>query len=423
MQELAQDYVNQLNSFNQEHFLTFRKTFIKKFNKANLVSKVVTTNKISLADNKTQKAVSYGVSVATDILGMATPGSGTICKLVDDFIGSVFQGHRKKGYKKLDSISAHTTKTEILAQAIANGLQLYYKQDLCPQKITKAQVRGSMAAERVIKQVKESESTSSETTLKDWLSRILSSMISYDYTKTDMKDAKKVKELIIVFTPEELDALLLISSSQLLGLPADFLLKMLKNEEELATYKAENSEQVAKLNAKFSRIFEQIESENSRSEERLKEMDKTIKQYAEELQRTGNQIDIRYTVIARGAKVYGKVDSKVIGRLAVSVEAPEDPSERTLAAIERLMDKANQIEKDRGPIAIKIDGTVISEDAEVVKEAEVIAKTVAYQAAAIKFTERKSPGLFDTLPTKQQIGAPKDTHPEEPQQSNTPNPQ
>ena len=267
MQELAQDYVNQLNSFNQAHFLTFRKTFIKKFNKANLVSKVVTTNKISLADNKTQKAVSYGVSVATDILGMAAPGSGTIGKLVDDFIGSVFLGHRKKGYKKLDGISAHTTKTEILAQTLANGLQLYYQQDLCPQKITKAQLRGSMAAERVINKIKKTELTSPENTLKDWLSSILNVMISYDYTKEGIKDEKKVEELIVAFTSEELDALLLISSSQLLGLPADFMLKILKNQEDLETYKTENSEKVEELNAEVDKIFQQVDSNTAQIED------------------------------------------------------------------------------------------------------------------------------------------------------------
>ena len=266
MQQLAKDYVNQLNNLNQSHFIAFRDAFITKFNKENLVSKVVTTNKISLADNKKQKAASYGVSIATDILGMFVP-TGTLGKVVDDVIGSVFQGHRKKGYQKLDGISPHTTKTELLAQALANGLQLYYKQDLCSKKTKKAEKRGSKAAERVARLIKKAELTSTDMTLKDWLNQMLSYMISFNHVKEDMKDSDEVDELTAAFKPEELDALLLISSSQLLGLSADFLLKVLKNEEDLATYKAENSEQVAELNAEVNKIFEQVESNTSRLDE------------------------------------------------------------------------------------------------------------------------------------------------------------
>ena len=415
MQELAQCYVNQLNNFNQEHFLAFRNAFITKFNKENLVSKIVTTNKINLADNKRQKAASYGVSIATDILGMFVP-SGTIGKLADDVIGSVFQGHRKKGYRKLDGISPHTTKTELLAQALANGLQLHYKQDLCLANTKRAQKRGKTTARQLIDDIEDCQTEAQEMTIKDWLSLLLSRTISFEYVSK--KPKKTITEMNFAFTPEELDTLLLISSSQLLGLSADFLLKVLNNEEDLAAYKAVNSEQIAELNAEVDKIFEQVESNTSR----LDEIDSTIKKYDEKLQSTGNKLKIRYTVVDQGAKVYGTVDHTTIGQLAYSGELPENPSDRDVKAQKELMNHANQLAQANNDIEADIKGVIVAKSAEVVAQAKVISKVVAYQVASVKFTERQRPGLFETLPTKQQTEAQKDTHPEEPQQGDTPNP-
>ena len=234
----------------------FCQSFIATFNADTQVAKMIATGKLEMSSSKTEEAAQLAATGILDLASLFQVPTGVLGDVTKKIISALSKGVRKKGYKKVTSLSSHMTHIELISESLTLGLILHYKDTLLDTKTaSNPKEAGKKAAKRLLQDIKDDDDDMPQFADNHSLNQRLQTLLTWSIQEDQIRYRPRPGKPAPDFVEDDYATLLLFAAANILGLPRDHFVQAQKTEAKAN----ELLDTIKSMEQEFDNIKQQIE--------------------------------------------------------------------------------------------------------------------------------------------------------------------